>query len=193
MTKDTITLPDPWGHPMTLAQAMLFRRGEVVDDPCLNFRRGNGRLKLCVHLLDPESPFPEDFFNGSCANCLPNAALRMLQTLDFLASQDPPIMHRDITPNSIMYIMYTVRLFISQLSHQLPFPKYAFNTDQNDDGSPTVRLLAITRSRRPSKLASPFALSFQPVTFYSEKIQSFSDGYTIVHYESGSITSISGA
>ena len=73
ITKNGVSLPEPFNHPTTLAQAMLFRRGAVVIPACTNCTRGNSRFKLCVKLLDPGCPFAEDFYNGACANCLPNA------------------------------------------------------------------------------------------------------------------------
>ena len=75
MTKDNIDLFNSEGHHFYLQFAMLFRRGVIAEKLCINCRRGNGHFKICVKLVDKDSVFPEDFFNGACANCLKNSTI----------------------------------------------------------------------------------------------------------------------
>ena len=64
-------LPNPFGHPSSLASAMLFRRGAIAVPPCTHCARGKGRFPQCV-IISPRttSALPTDYFNGVCANCL---------------------------------------------------------------------------------------------------------------------------
>ena len=61
------SLPPPFGHATSLASAMLYRRGAVMSEPCLNCAKGNGRFQECVRIVEPGKVWELDFFSGGCA------------------------------------------------------------------------------------------------------------------------------
>ena len=54
---------------------MICRRADIASTLCLHCARGNRRFTDCVRIRPRRSgAFPDDFFNGACANYLPSAA-----------------------------------------------------------------------------------------------------------------------
>ena len=47
------SLPPPFGHATSLASAMLYHRGAVMSEPCLNCAKCNGRFQECVRVAEP--------------------------------------------------------------------------------------------------------------------------------------------